>query len=258
MADLTAMDALSALLLPEVLRFLLVLSRVGAALGMLPGFGETVVPMRVRLGAALMVAFVLAPSMPAAPGALQGDGLALVERLACELAIGAFLGLGAKLFLSALQVAGGIAAQAIGLGNPFSMGLGGFEGGSLLSGTLVITGLAVFFATDLHYLSLDALARSYGAWPIGVWPDVGALARRFSELVAATFRLGVGIAVPFLMIAVLGNLVLGLVNRVMPSMPVFFVGTPMLLGGGLFVFMITAGAMVTLALAAMADWLGGS
>jgi flagellar biosynthesis protein FliR len=251
------MDLLSSLLSSEALWFFLVFARIGAAISLLPGFAEFAVPARIRLVIAFVIALALAPVLPHPAGMAINDVATLVERLFGEMVVGGFLGLGAKLFLAAFQVAGGLAAQAVGLSSPFTAEFGGFEGGTLLSGTLVITALAAFFASDLHYLTIDALARSYAVWPLGELPDLGAMAERFSRLVAATFRLGVGVASPFVLLAVIGNLVLGLVNRVMPSLPVYFVGTPMLLGGGLAVFMITAGAMITVVLAALSDWLTG-
>lgn len=253
-----AIDTLPPFVSQEIIRFFIVFTRIAGAIMVLPGFGELVVPPRMRLGIAFMTALALTPSVPGlAQAAADSSTMGLVQVLFYELTIGVFIGMGAKLFLAALQVAGGIGALAIGLSNPFSMEVGGFEGGTLLSGTMVITGLAAIFATDLHYLMLDAVAHSYAAWPVGVAPDTGLLAGRFSQLVGATFRLGVGIAAPFVLFAVIGNLVLGLVNRVMPSMPVFFVGTPAMLAAGLYAFVLTGGAMIAVALSGMSTWLSG-
>ncbi|HYD66616.1 flagellar biosynthetic protein FliR [Azospirillum sp.] len=251
------MDLLAQLLSAEIYRVFLVFVRVAAAVAFLPGFGEFAVPVRMRLSIALLAALVLAPTVPGLPAAMPAHAPDLAGQFMGEMVVGAFLGLGAKLFLAALQVAGGIAAQAVGLSNPFAVEAAGFEGGSVLSGTLVIAALAALFAADLHYLMLDALARSYGTWPVAQLPDGGLLAGRYAQLVAATFRLGAGLAAPFLVFGILCNLALGLINRVMPAMPVYFVGTPAMLAAGLFVFMMTAGAMLTATLAALSGWLSG-
>lgn len=253
-----AIDALPPLVSQEIVRFFIVFTRIAGTIMVLPGFGELVVPPRMRIGIAFMTTLALVPSVPGLAQAAAGaEPVALVQVFFFELTVGIFIGMGAKLFLSSLQVAGGLAAQAIGLANPFSMELGGFEGGTLLSGTMMIAGLAAIFATDMHYMMLDAVARSYAAWPVAQAPDMGMLAGRFAQLVAATFRLGVSIAAPFLLFAVIGNLVMGLVNRVMPSMPVFFVGTPVMVAAGLYAFILTGGAMIAVALSGMSDWLAG-
>ncbi|MGQ9370164.1 flagellar biosynthetic protein FliR [Azospirillum sp. ST 5-10] len=250
-------DPLAQLLVQEVFRAFLVFVRVAAAVGAMPGFGENAVPVPVRLAVALLVTLVLLPAVPGLPGTVPDDPAVLVGLFVGEILVGAFLGLGAKLFLAALQATGGLAAQVIGLSNPFTVDAGGFEGGSVLSGVLLIGGLALLFASDVHYLMIGALLRSYATWPVGVFPELGALARRFAELVAATFRLGVGLAAPFLLFGLVLNITLGLVNRVMPAMPVYFVGTPVLLLVGLGLFMVTSGAMLSGFVDALATWLYG-
>ena len=251
------MDTLADLLSLEVYRAFLVFARVAAAVSLLPGFWELAVPPRVRLCIAIPVALALTPTVPGLPDRLPPDAAMMLEQIFAETVAGAFLGLGAKLFLASLQVAGNIAAQAMGLANPFGTDAAGFESGSILSGTLVISGLALLFALDLHYLMIDALVRSYGSWPAAQLPDPGMVAGRYAQLVGGTFRLGVQMAAPFLIFGMIANIALALVNRVMPSMPVYFVATPAMVGGGMLVFMVTAGAMVTAALAGMAGWLGG-
>ncbi len=82
------------------------------------------------------------------------------------------------------------------------------------------------------------------------------LAGQYARLLAATFRLAVGLAAPFILYGLVLNLALGLVNRVMPAMPVFFVGTPVMLLVGVGLFMVTAGAMLTGFAAALGGWLG--
>ncbi|HEV7367609.1 flagellar biosynthetic protein FliR [Arenibaculum sp.] len=250
-------DPLAILLSLEAYRVFLVFVRAGAAVMFLPGFGEMTVPMRIRLGAAAVLALALAQAVPGLPAAVPAEGGELVRQIAGELVAGSFLGLGARLFLSALQVTGSVIGQAAGLSNPFAVAGTGFEGGSVISGTLVIAGIAVIFAADLHYLMLGALLRSYGPMPVAAGLDTGALAQDFSVLVAATFRLGVGLAAPFLAFAMLFNVALGLVNRAMPALPVFFVGTPALVVGGLLVLAVTSAAMLSAFSAALADWLGG-
>lgn len=249
-------DTLALLVSAEIYRAFLVFVRVAAAVAFLPGLGEMVVPVRVRLAVAGVAALSLAPAVPGLPSAMP-DGGTVLEQFAGEMLVGCFIGLGARLFLAALQVSGSIIGLTIGLSNPFAVQGAGFEGGSVVSGGLVMGALAFIFATDVHYLMLEAVARSYAAWPAAHQPEVGALARDFSHLVAATFRLGVGLAAPFLVYAVLFNTALGLINRVMPAMPVFFVGTPVQLAAGLFALAMAMGAMMAGFTAALSTWLAG-
>lgn len=241
----------------EIHRIFLVFVRVAAAIAFLPGLGEAAVPVRVRLGIAGLAALAIGPAVPGLPAAAPAGAGELVPLFAGEMLVGGFIGIGARLFLASLQIAGTVIGQTIGLANPFAVQGTGFEGGSVVSTGLVIAGLAMVFATDVHYLMLEAVVRSYTTWPVAEPLETGPLARDLAGLIAATFRLGIGLAAPFLVFAVLFNLALGLVNRVMPALPVFFVGTPIMLGLGLLMLALSAGAMISGFAAAIATWLAG-
>jgi flagellar biosynthetic protein FliR len=96
--------------------FLLTSARVGTMVMLLPGVGELNLPSRVRLTIALLLTAILLPSHQKA---YTGDLTALgpvITMLLQEIVIGVVLGLTARLAISALQVAGSVIAQQLGLG----------------------------------------------------------------------------------------------------------------------------------------------
>src|SRR4051812_17122572 len=96
--------------------FMLVFARIGTMVMLLPGLGEMSVPSRFRLTIALVLAAVL---LPLHRNAYQVDLRSfgpLLGLLAQEVFIGAVLGLTVRLLISALQVAGSVIAQQLGLG----------------------------------------------------------------------------------------------------------------------------------------------
>jgi flagellar biosynthetic protein FliR len=96
--------------------FLLTFARIGTMLMLLPGVGEQNMPTRVRLTIALVLTAVL---LPAHQKAYTVDLTALgpvLVMLFQEIIIGAVLGLTARLAISALQIAGSVVAQQMGLG----------------------------------------------------------------------------------------------------------------------------------------------
>jgi flagellar biosynthetic protein FliR len=96
--------------------FLLTFARVGAMVMLLPGIGELNVPSRVRLTIAMVLTAILLPAHQKAYAVdLKAIGPVLVI-LFQELLVGAVLGLTARLAISALQVAGSVVAQQLGLG----------------------------------------------------------------------------------------------------------------------------------------------
>ena len=86
----------------------MIFARIGAMVMLLPGIGETVVPPRIRLSFAVLLAMCLAPIASAAIGPLPTDGFVLLGRLIHETLIGLMFGAILRLFLTSLAVAGEI------------------------------------------------------------------------------------------------------------------------------------------------------
>src|SRR5436305_11777075 len=96
--------------------FILMFARIGTMIMLLPGLGEMSVPVRVRVTIAPVLTLVLFPLHRAGYTIdLRSPGPVIVA-LGHELAIGVVLGLTARLTISALQVAGSVIAQQLGLG----------------------------------------------------------------------------------------------------------------------------------------------
>ena len=103
-------------ILPELSAlFMLVFARVGTMVMLMPGLGERFVLNRAKLSIAVFLALLL---MPVARPLMQtpADPAALMALLISEILIGAILGLSARLIMTALQTAGVIMANQIGLG----------------------------------------------------------------------------------------------------------------------------------------------
>src|SRR6266508_2217764 len=95
--------------------FMLVFARIGTMVMLLPGLGELSVPARVRLTVALVLAAVLLPLHRSAYAIDLRTFGPVVAMLAQEVFVGAVLGLTVRLMISALQVAGSVIAQQLGL-----------------------------------------------------------------------------------------------------------------------------------------------
>ncbi len=224
--------------------FLLVFARIGTMVMLLPGLGELNIPMRVRLTLALVLtAILLQLHRNAYPLDLTVPGpvLALLFQ---ELLVGAVLGLTARLTVSALQVAGSIVAQQLGLGFVTAVDPTQGQQGVILGNFLAVLGVTLVFATDLHYLVIAALNDSYRLFRPGEIPIFGDVAAHFTKTVAAAFRVGVQLSAPFIVFGLLFNLGLGVLSRLMPQMQVFFVGLPLSILLGFLILILVLGAMM--------------
>ncbi|HKG01077.1 MAG TPA: flagellar biosynthetic protein FliR [Xanthobacteraceae bacterium] len=224
---------------------MLMFARIGTMVMLLPGLGELSVPARVRLTIALVLTAVLFPLHRAAFALdLKSFGPVLLL-LGQELFIGVVLGLTARLTISALQVAGSVVAQQLGLGFVTAVDPTQGQQGLILGNFLTILGIALIFATDLHYYVIAALHDSYALFRPGEMPLAGDVAALLTRTVAAAFRIGIQLSGPFLVFGLLFNVGLGVLSRLMPQMQVFFVGMPLSILLGFVALLLVIGAMMS-------------
>ena len=146
------------LLAGEVAGVFLVFARVGAALMIVPGFGEHYVLPRLRLALALLLSLILAPVVVSTGDRLPAEPMALALRLLPELGIGLLLGFAARLALDAVHVGGSLIATQSGLAAAGMFDPNEATPGTLPGTFLTVAALAILFAADLHHLVLRAIA----------------------------------------------------------------------------------------------------
>ena len=239
------MAVLQTLIAGNLFAWLLVFTRVGAAMMVMPVFGDQFVPTQVRLLLALIISVivtpVLLPQLPHEPASV----LSLFLLLAGEILIGVFIGSLARLMFGALEVAGMIIAMQTGLSNAFVFNPSLATQGSLPGSLLSWLALLLILITNLHHLLIMAVVRSYETFQPGAPVPVNDFAQSVTRLVADSFMIGVEMAAPFLATGLVFALALGVMARLAPQMQVFFVFMSAQIAYGLFLFAITVSAMMT-------------
>lgn len=231
-------------LLPSLtFSYLLVFARVGAILMVLPGFGEPYISPRVRLVIALAMSVIVQPVVGGGLPEVPGQPIELLPLLFGETLIGVFIGGAIRLLVSALHVAGIVISFQSSLG--FAQFFDPAQGtqGALLGSFLTIMGMTMIMLADLHHLMLRAVTDSYVLFPAGQAPPVDDFAQLVSNIVAQSFFIGIQISAPFIAYALILYIGMGLVNRLMPQMQVFFIVMPIQIILALLFFMMTLGAI---------------
>lgn len=234
--DISLLPALAA-------AFILVFARIGAMVMLLPGFGEANIPVRVRLGIALALTLILLPMHRNAYTVSMTSMAPLLVLMVHEIIIGVVLGATARVTLAALQVAGSIIAQQLGLGFVTSVDPSQGQQGALMGNFLTLLGIALLFATDSHYLVITALNESYRIFSPGELMPSGDVAALATRAFAAAFKIGLQLSAPFLVFGLVFNIGLGVLARLMPQMQVYFIGVPLSI---LIGFMILAAVLVSM------------
>ena len=228
----------------EMFGYGLVFARIGSAMLLLPGIGEAYVAPRIRLLFALLLTILIAPLLQDSLPELPGSPIRMMVIIGSEIIIGIFIGTVARLMITALATAGTVMSVMGGFGfaslfNPLMPDQGAFT-----AVFLTLMGVLLIFATNTHHLMLMALVESYTTFAPGAPPMFEDISDAVARLVTASFRLGIQVAAPFIVVGTIFYLGLGLLARLMPQFQVFFIGLPLQIMLGLTMLSITLSASI--------------
>lgn len=222
--------------------YMLVFARVGSALIVLPGFGESYVSPRVRLVFALVLSLIITPLVAGLLPPLPASIWAVFVLVGTEVVIGLLFGSVARLLIVGLQTAGMIIAYQTSLASALINDPASSQQGSIIGNFFVALGVLLIFVTDLHHMLLAGVVDSYGLFAPGAMPPAGDMAELITRIVAASFNTAMQIAAPYIVIGLVFYLGLGLLARLMPQVQVFFIAVPLQLVLSFFVMMLTVSA----------------
>ncbi|MEO0911629.1 MAG: flagellar biosynthetic protein FliR [Pseudomonadota bacterium] len=241
MYDLVAalVDFSEAAFMAAVLTF----ARVAAIVGLMPGFGEQFIPARIRLAAALAFSVIVFPMLDQAALAGPWTALRFGGAILGEVAVGLVIGLGFRLLVMALQLAGSIAAQTTALAQIAAGGVAP-EPMPAIGNVLVLAGLALAMVLDLHLKAVEAIVVSYDVVGFGGVLSGSDIAEWGLSHAVRAFALAFSLAAPFVIAAFLYNVALGAINRAMPQLMVAFVGAPAITGATLILLFLAGPLML--------------
>jgi flagellar biosynthetic protein FliR len=104
--------------------------------------------------------------------------------------------------------------------------------------------IAIMFASGGHHVVIRALVESYDVLPVGTMPNMAASGRAVVEAGMRAFRVGGQLAFPFLLLTFVFNVGLAVVNRALPSIPVFMIASPALVVTGLYLLAATVPGLI--------------
>ncbi len=219
--------------------------RIGACMMVLPGFSSARVPMIVRLLVSLAVSMAILPVLwDVIYPRVSGTQTAYIQLVFSEFIIGTMYGLIARFYVVGLQFAGAILSMSIGFSAPGAPDVLEDTAENQLTNLISFGGLMLLFAMDFHHIIFRALVDSYTTMPLGGMPESQKMLITLTDTLVQTFKLMLRLASPFIIFGLMFNVGIGLINKLAPQIPVFFISTPYLLVGGLFLVYLSIAAMV--------------
>jgi flagellar biosynthesis protein FliR len=211
----------------EIIRFVIVLTRISGIMLLAPFFSNQVFPTHVRVAFAMLAAFVMAPSLPLKqiPAALNLGNILVL--MAGELFTGLILGFAAMCVFAGLQFAGQLVSFQLGFSlinliDPQSnVEMPVF---SLLQNYI---GLLFFLLIDGHHWFLQAVNESFGILAVGGIQMKAPMVEHLIRLTAQILVIGIRIAGPVMAVTVITDVLIGVMGRTAPQINILIVGMPL-------------------------------
>ncbi|ACP24100.1 flagellar biosynthesis protein FliR [Sinorhizobium fredii NGR234] len=221
--------------------------RIGGCIMIMPGFSTARVPMQVRLFIAVALSMAILPIMwTDIYPQVAGKGHTYIYLIATESVIGAVIGLVARYYVLGLQFAGTAITMLIGFNPPPATDVLEETAENQLTSMISFAGLMLLFMLDFHHVIFEAIAQSYRVMPIGIGFDPQGMLITLTNSLGQTFLIMLRLASPFVIYGLLFNVAIGMVNRLAPQVPVYFISQPYLILGGLFLLYLGIAAMLRL------------
>ncbi|MCA1403788.1 flagellar type III secretion system protein FliR [Ensifer sp. IC3342] len=221
--------------------------RIGACVMIMPGFSTARVPVQVRLFIAVAISMAILPIMwDDIYPQVTGKGHTYIYLIATETIVGAVIGLVARYYVLGLQFAGTAATMLMGFSPPPTADVLEDTAENQLTSLITFAGLMILFMLDFHHVIIEAVAQSYRVMPIGSGFDPQGVLITLANSLGQTFMIMLRLASPFLIYGLLFNVAIGMVNKLAPQIPVYFISQPYLIMGGMFLLYLGIAAMLRL------------
>jgi flagellar biosynthetic protein FliR len=206
--------------------------RILAFVAVAPILGENSLSRVAKVGVAVLLAFIIAPTLPPPPDIppVSYVGVWLIVQ---QILIGIAMGLVMRVVFAAVRAAGDYIGLQMGLG--FASFYSAAMGANImvLAQILNVFALLFFLAFDGHLMMIRVLAFTFFELPIGAGtldPEGWYTLVRWGGTV---FSAGLGLALPLVTALLTINMALGILNRASPQLSIFSIGFPLTLLSGI-------------------------
>ncbi|MBD8664178.1 flagellar type III secretion system protein FliR [Rhizobium sp. CFBP 8752] len=228
-----------------VIALFLAFCRIGGCIMIMPGFSSARLPMEVRLFLSVALSMAVLPMVwDTIYPRVSGDAAGLGLLIASETLVGAVFGLIARLYASGLQFAGAAIAMSISFSGPPGSDVLEDSSESQLTSLLTLSGLLVLFMLNFHHIVIRSLVDSYTTIPLAEGLNPRRILITLTDTLSATFMIVLRLMSPFLIYGIMFNVAVGMINKMAPQIPVYFISTPYALMGGIFLLYLGIASMI--------------
>ncbi|MCP4355717.1 MAG: flagellar biosynthetic protein FliR [Proteobacteria bacterium] len=211
-----------------------------------PPFSDKVVSVRIRVVILLVLSLALSPVVshyiPAEPNSVSLVTLVILK----EFLIGLLLGISVRLFFFAINVAGDFMSATMGLQSASMLDPSTKTNTAAIGRILQMAALVIFLSLNMHLYMIEAFVESYNLVKFNTTLDIGTVMYSLIAVVTKIFILGIKMASPVVVANYIINISLGVLNRLVPQIHVFFISMPLTMLVGTFILLLSLSSMLIL------------
>lgn len=197
-----------------------------------PAFNSNVIPMRLKVALALVIALLIGGMIKqSAPVDLSWATAVLTVE---QILVGLAMGFAMQLTLAAMAFAGDFVGIQMGFG---FASLFDFQSGfevPVISNFFSLVGLILFLTLNGHLVLLGALMKSFDVVPVTLGAGVPIAGwHTLADAGTALFEMGVWLALPVVAVIMAAHLAVAIVSRVAPQINVMSIGFSVFLWVGM-------------------------
>jgi len=201
-----------------------------------PLLSSPALPRQVKVAFALTLSFLIFPGLTISQKINPpGHAINYLLYFIRETGLGLILGYTIRLLFVGVQLSGQIIGFQMGLGMAEFLDPQTAEETLVISQFKNILAMMIFISLNAHYLCLKALVDSFTLIPLGGFSLSHPLAKVVAGMVGNVFVISLKAGVPVILTLLLVEIVMGVINRVIPQMNIFMISLPLKIAVGLLV-----------------------
>jgi len=218
--------------------FIFPLARILALVASSPVLGNRQIPVRVKVGFALLVTFLIAPTLNMQPDIETSSGVGLFILLQ-QIMVGLAMGFAMRLVFTAIEMAGDIMGMQMGLGFASFYDPVNSSDTQVIAQFLGIIAALAFLSMNGHLYMLATLAESFQAFPISTQVPSASAMQTLALWGGSIFSNALRLSLPLIAALLITNLALGILTRSAPQLNIFAIGFPITLVVGFVTLILT-------------------
>lgn len=183
-----------------------------------PIFSSKEIPLKIRILFVVCITLSIGFNVPK-----DSSGATLLTMF-LECLIGLFIGMIARILFVLFDIAAQIISTFLNLSNAVLFNPTVGDQSNLISVFLNISGIAIFVYLDLHFLIINALFDLQSTSLQNIHINDGIIL--IFKVLTDSFRIGLHLSAPFFLSGLAVQVLLGIINRIIPQIQIFFISIP--------------------------------